>query len=108
VLSPESLHHGKKPHALSEAHRVLKADGYALMYDLVRDMPNAVREDVRARFGGFRFALLRLHSFDAVTRPRSTKIIYCGNILLHDAMNSCILYHNATEIIGRNLSWQQR
>ena len=65
VVSTGSLHHWKEPvHALSEAHRVLKADGYALMYDLVRDMPKAVREDVRARFGGFRLALLWLHSFE--------------------------------------------
>jgi len=65
VVSTGSLHHWKDPiHALSEAHRVLKADGYALMYDLVRDMPKAVWEDVRARFGGFRLALLWLHSFE--------------------------------------------
>ncbi|MDI6775427.1 MAG: class I SAM-dependent methyltransferase [Verrucomicrobiota bacterium] len=65
VVSTLSLHHWKDPiHALSEAHRVLKADGYALIYDPVRDMPKAVREDVRARFGGFRLALLWLHSFE--------------------------------------------
>jgi ubiquinone/menaquinone biosynthesis C-methylase UbiE len=65
VISTGSLHHWKDPiHALSEAHRVLKAGGYALMYDLVREIPRAVREDVRARFGGFRFALLWLHSFE--------------------------------------------
>jgi len=49
VVSTGSLHLWKEPvHALSEAHRVLKADGYALMYDLVRDMPKAVCEDIRA------------------------------------------------------------
>ena len=65
VVSTGSLHHWKQPiHALSEAHRVLKADGYALMYDLVRDMPKVVCEDVRARFGGFRLALLWMHSFE--------------------------------------------
>jgi ubiquinone/menaquinone biosynthesis C-methylase UbiE len=65
VISTGSLHHWKEPlRALSEAHRVLKADGYALMYDLVRDMPKAVREDVHVRFGGFRLALLWLHSFE--------------------------------------------
>lgn len=44
--------------------RVLKAHGDALMYDLVRDMPKAVCEDVRARFGSFQLALLWLHSFE--------------------------------------------
>jgi len=65
VISTGSLHHWKAPlRALSEAHRVLKVDGYALMYDLVRDMPKAVREDVHTRFGGVRLALLWLHSFE--------------------------------------------
>lgn len=65
VISTGSLHHWKDPvQALSEAHRVLRADGYALMYDLVREVPKAVREDVRARFGSFRLALLCIHSFE--------------------------------------------
>jgi SAM-dependent methyltransferase len=65
VVSTVSLHHWKDPvGALSEAHRVLQAGGYALMYDLVRDMPKAVREAVCAQFGGFRLALLWLHSFE--------------------------------------------
>ena len=65
VVSTGSLHHWKDPiHALSEAHRVLKVHGYALLYDLVRDMPKAICEEVRAQFGGFRLALLWLHSFE--------------------------------------------
>jgi ubiquinone/menaquinone biosynthesis C-methylase UbiE len=65
VVSTGSLHHWKDPiDALSEAHRVLKAGGYALIYDLVRDMPKALCKDVRARFGTFRLALLWLHSFE--------------------------------------------
>ncbi|MCE5283992.1 MAG: class I SAM-dependent methyltransferase [Deltaproteobacteria bacterium] len=65
VVSTGSLHHWKDPiRALSEAHRVLKADGYALIYDLVRDMPEGVRRDLRTQFGGFRLALLCLHSFE--------------------------------------------
>ncbi len=65
VVSTGSLHHWKDPiHALSEAHRVLKVGGHALIYDLVRDMPKSVCEDVRARFGGLRLALLWLHSFE--------------------------------------------
>jgi ubiquinone/menaquinone biosynthesis C-methylase UbiE len=65
VVSTGSLHHWKDPvHALTEAHRVLKVDGYALLYDLVRDIPKAVCEEVRAKFGGFRLAILWLHSFE--------------------------------------------
>ena len=65
VVSTGSLHHWKDPiQALSEAHRVLKPGGYALIYDLVREMPNAVRKDIRDRFGSFRLGLLWLHSFE--------------------------------------------
>lgn len=65
VVSTASLHHWKHVlHALSETHRVLKVNGCALLYDLVRDMPKEVRNDVRAQFGAFRLALLWLHSFE--------------------------------------------
>ena len=65
LVSTGSIHHWKDPiHGLSEAHRILRADGHALIYDLVRDMPGGLLEDVRARFGGFRLALLWLHSFE--------------------------------------------
>lgn len=65
VVSTGSLHHWKDPvQALTEVYRVLKEGGYALLYDLVRDMPREVCEEVRARFGGFRLALLWLHSFE--------------------------------------------
>ena len=65
VVSTGSLHHWKDPiRALFEAHRVLKPGGHALIYDLVRDMPEALCKDIRARFGGFRMTLLWLHSFE--------------------------------------------
>lgn len=65
VISTGSLHHWKEPiKALAEVHRVLKVDGYALMYDLVRDIPKPVSEDIRSQFGAFRRALLWLHSFE--------------------------------------------
>lgn len=65
VVSTGSLHHWKDPlRALSEVYRVLKPGGYALMYDLVRHLPKAICEDVRARFGHFRLALLWIHSFE--------------------------------------------
>lgn len=65
VISTGSLHHWKDPvHALSEAYRVLKPNGYALMYDLVREMPKAICEEIRKEHGRFRLALLWLHSFE--------------------------------------------
>lgn len=65
VVSTLSLHHWKEPiRGLSEAYRVLKVNGYALLYDLVSDMPKAVCEEVHAQFGGLRIALLWLLSFE--------------------------------------------
>ncbi|MCG6893516.1 MAG: class I SAM-dependent methyltransferase [Desulfobacteraceae bacterium] len=65
VVSTGSLHHWRNPvDALAEAHRVLAGGGYALMYDLVRNMPRSICQDVRNRFGGFRLGLLWLHSFE--------------------------------------------
>ncbi|MGD8835043.1 MAG: class I SAM-dependent methyltransferase [Desulfobacteraceae bacterium] len=65
VVSTGSLHHWKDPiRALSETYRVLKPGGHALIYDLVRKIPKAVCKDIRSRFGGFRLALLWLHSFE--------------------------------------------
>lgn len=43
---------------------MIPVNGDALLYDLVRDMPKAICEEVRAKFGGFRLALLWLHSFE--------------------------------------------
>ncbi len=65
VVSTGSLHHWKAPvQGLSEVHRVLKVNGFALMYDLVRKMPKLVCEQVRSQFGSFWLALLWLHSFE--------------------------------------------
>jgi SAM-dependent methyltransferase len=65
VVSTGSLHHWKDPiSSLYEVHRVLKIGSFALIYDLVRDMPKEICEDVRTRFGRFRFGLLWLHSFE--------------------------------------------
>jgi len=65
VVSTGSLHHWKDPlRSLSEAYRVLKGNGYALLYDLVRHMPKAVCEEFSPQFGRFRLALLWLHSFE--------------------------------------------
>jgi ubiquinone/menaquinone biosynthesis C-methylase UbiE len=65
AISTGSLHHWEAPLAgLAEAHRVLRDGGYALIYDLVRRMPEPVVRKVRTQFGGLRLALLWLHSFE--------------------------------------------
>jgi ubiquinone/menaquinone biosynthesis C-methylase UbiE len=65
VVSTGSLHHWKHPlAALNEAHRVLKAGGYALVYDLVRKLPPAIAEAAKREFGSLRARMLWLHSFE--------------------------------------------
>jgi ubiquinone/menaquinone biosynthesis C-methylase UbiE len=65
VVSTGSLHHWKHPlTAMNEVHRVLKAGGYALIYDLVRKLPSDVAGAARREFGSLRTAMLWLHSFE--------------------------------------------
>jgi SAM-dependent methyltransferase len=65
VVSTGSLHHWRRPVvALNEAYRVLKAGGYALIYDLVRRLPPAVAVAARREFGPLRTRMLWLHSFE--------------------------------------------
>lgn len=65
VVSTGSLHHWKDyTSALSEVYRVLRSDAYALMYDMVREMPKDISREVRRQFGSFRRALVWLHSFE--------------------------------------------
>jgi ubiquinone/menaquinone biosynthesis C-methylase UbiE len=65
VVSTGSMHHWKEPTAaLNEIHRVLREGCYALLYDPVQNMPKAVAEDVRNKFGRVRLASLWLHSFE--------------------------------------------
>lgn len=64
VVSTLSLHHWKElVVSLNDIWRVLKEGQCALIYDLVRRMPPEVCSEVRRQFGGFRLALLWLHSF---------------------------------------------
>jgi hypothetical protein len=48
----------------NEVHRVLKAGGYALIYDLVRKLPAGIVEEARREFGPLRTWMLWLHSFE--------------------------------------------
>jgi ubiquinone/menaquinone biosynthesis C-methylase UbiE len=65
VVSTVSVHHWKQPTVgLNEAYRVLKAGGYALIYDLVSDTPQSILDDCRRKFGKLKTALFWLHSFE--------------------------------------------
>jgi ubiquinone/menaquinone biosynthesis C-methylase UbiE len=65
VVSTASIHHWKQPTiALNEVYRVLKKDGFALIYDLVSDMPQSILADCRHEFGRFKTTLFWLHSFE--------------------------------------------
>ena len=65
VVSTGSLHHWREPgRGLDEVYRVLKPGGSGLMYDLVKHLPEAVREDGLRRFGRLRMMLLALHSLE--------------------------------------------
>jgi SAM-dependent methyltransferase len=65
VVSTGSIHHWKDPVAgLNEVHRVLKHNGYALMYDLVSDTPESVLKETAREFGKLKMILLWLHAFE--------------------------------------------
>jgi ubiquinone/menaquinone biosynthesis C-methylase UbiE len=65
VVSTGSIHHWKKPTAcLNEIHRVLKPEGYALIYDLVSDTPASILKETAEEFGKLRLLLLWLHAFE--------------------------------------------
>ena len=65
VVSTGSIHHWKKTaQALDEIHRILKPGGRALLYDVVREMPREICQELRTQYGTFRMALLWLHSFE--------------------------------------------
>ncbi len=65
VVSTGSLHHWKDPlSGLNEIYRVLRPEGYALMYDLVRDTPASILRQASCEFGSLRLILLWLHAFE--------------------------------------------
>jgi len=65
VVSTASIHHWKQPtEGINEAYRVLKEGGYALIYDVVSDAPEAILSQARLEFGKFATLLFWVHSFE--------------------------------------------
>lgn len=65
VVSTASIHHWKQPtKGLNEVYRVLKKESFALIYDLVSDMPQSILDDCRREFGRLKTTLFWLHSFE--------------------------------------------
>jgi ubiquinone/menaquinone biosynthesis C-methylase UbiE len=65
VVSSVSAHHWKNAAgALNEIHRVLRPGGRALIYDLVKKLPEEVRNAALRRFGRLRMTMMWLHSFE--------------------------------------------
>jgi ubiquinone/menaquinone biosynthesis C-methylase UbiE len=65
VVSTASMHHWKQPTAcLNEVWRVLKNGGFALVYDLVSDTPEAILMEARREFGKWKTSFFWLHSFE--------------------------------------------
>ena len=54
VISTLSLHHWAKPaEYIKEIHRVLKKNGQAYIYDIWKDTPREIDEQVRKKYGWF-------------------------------------------------------
>jgi len=65
VVSTGSIHHWKDPTAgLNEVYRVLKPEGYALMYDVASDTPSSVLKETAYEFGRLKVLLFWLHSYE--------------------------------------------
>lgn len=65
VTSTGSMHHWKDiPNGLTEIHRVLKKNSYALIYDLPLKIPDDIFKESVRKFGRYRMTILWLHSFE--------------------------------------------
>jgi ubiquinone/menaquinone biosynthesis C-methylase UbiE len=65
VVSTGSLHHWKEPiGGLNEIYRVLKQGSYALLYDVVKDIPLPLLKKTAREFGMWRVMLFWFHGFE--------------------------------------------
>ena len=65
VVSTGSMHHWNDPVAgLNDVYRVIKPESYALMYDLVSDMPGYLLRELSQKFGKTKMMIYWLHSFE--------------------------------------------
>lgn len=65
VVSTGSVHHWQQPTAaLDEIYRVLKPEGYCLLYDLVSDTPRAALAEMTRTHGKMKTTIFWLHSFE--------------------------------------------
>jgi ubiquinone/menaquinone biosynthesis C-methylase UbiE len=65
VISTASVHHWKRPTvAFNEAYRILKKGGYALIYDVISDIPKSIIEQMKHEYGGLKMFLFWIHSFE--------------------------------------------
>jgi len=78
VISTLSLHHWLKPaEYIREIHRVLKKNGQAYIYDIWKDTPKEIEEQVRNKYGWFRsflfLTVVRSHS--SITSQEAEEIL---------------------------------
>ena len=65
VVSTGAMHHWKDTvSGINEIHRVLKPGGEALIYDLVKKIPQSVMKEASREFGRLKMFLLWFHSFE--------------------------------------------
>jgi ubiquinone/menaquinone biosynthesis C-methylase UbiE len=65
VVSTGSMHHWKDTtNSLNEIYRVLKPGGYALIYDLITDIPKPVLRQAIKDFGRLSMILMQIHDFE--------------------------------------------
>ncbi|MDD1751518.1 MAG: class I SAM-dependent methyltransferase, partial [Methanotrichaceae archaeon] len=79
VVSTLSFHHWNEPIiGLNEIYRVLKHGKECWIYDIRRDLPQAVREEARKKYGWFLGALglwfIQLHSSITMDKAKSLEM----------------------------------
>jgi ubiquinone/menaquinone biosynthesis C-methylase UbiE len=80
VVSSSSIHHWKDPEtAMTEAYRVLRKGGMALLYDLVSDTPADVLEKAAHDFGRLRALFLKIHALEEPFYTREAFSLLAGS-----------------------------